>query len=331
MTSPTIHSASRPHGRFGNLPALILLAIALCLVAGVVAVWLWQTTGDPAWIGQFFRSSGALFLVGASALELWLCLQCWRQFSLGEPLGGAWLLLALGAACHFLGSLMSELLGVRSRLNPLMLWPADLPPGLFDGLRALGLTVGGPLRWLFLAGGLFLVLRVYFRSGLLGRLKQTDWLLAAAGTAYLVLEAAGVIAALRTGKVFSLRQQINWLNDPLVLVLLMEAILIQRSLLASGWGLVGRCWGSYMLAIALTCVGDLGIWAKAYGYAPWPAEAVGWHIWFVASALFVLGPAYQWEAARRIRSSLRAVALRRGKLRSAQQAQLDPTCPDMSF
>jgi len=241
--------------------------------------------------------------------------QVLREFSLAEPLGRAWLLLAAAASFHFLGILMSEVLGVRSRLNPLMLW-RDAPVNLIDGLRALGLTVGGPLRWLFLACGLFVALQIYRRSGLLGRLKQTDWLLAVVTAAYLLLEAGGVIAAMRTGKVFSLLQQINWLNDPLLLVLLMEAILIRRSVFASGGGLVGRCWWAYMLAIAFTCGGDLGLWATAYAYVPWPVEAASWHIWFIASALFALGPAYQLETARRIHRSLRVMVLQRIKLAS---------------
>jgi hypothetical protein len=134
-------------------------------------------------------------------------------------------------------------------------------------MHALGLTIGGPFRWLFVACGLFLVLQVYSRSGLLGRLKQADWLLIGAVASYLLLETGGVAIALRTGKIFTILQKINWVNDPLLLALLIEAILIRRSVLASGWGLVARCWGAYMLAIAFTCAGDLGSWAKAYGYA----------------------------------------------------------------
>jgi len=308
------HRESRPRQRLVTLPSIVLCATVVSLVAGAVAVWLWQTTGNSKWVQEFFQYPGALFLVGASAFEVALCFQCLRGFSVGEPLAGAWLLLFVAAACHFTGSVISEVLGAASRLNPIAWWRPGAPPEIFAEVRALGLTLGGPVRWLFLACGLFLVLRVYRRTGLLGRFRQTDWLLVMGTVTYLLLETGSVIVALRTGKVFSLRQQIDWFNDPLLLVLMIEAILIYRSLVASGLGLVTRCWGAYMLAIAFTHLGDLGLFAHAYGYAPWPVQAITWHIWFIASGLFALAPAYQMEAVRRIRLSVKAVALRRTNL-----------------
>jgi len=319
------HHLPRPQERSGGLPGVILSATTVLLVSGGVAVGLWRTTGEPAWVRHFFHYPGALFLVAASALELALCLKCLREFSPGEPMAAAWLLLSVAAACHFTGSVISEVLGVGSLLNPLTFWRPESPPDWLASIRALGLTISGPVRWLFLACGLFLVLRVYRRMGFLGRLTRTDWLLVMATAAYLLLETGGVVAALRTGKVFSLRQQINWFNDPLLLVLLIEAILIHRSLVASGLGLVTRCWGAYTLAIAFTCLGDLGLLANAYGLAPWPAEAVTWHIWLLAGGLFALAPAYQWEAARGIRRSVNAVALRRTNLRVLSRSVHEPS------
>jgi hypothetical protein len=305
------HHKSEPRGHVPVFPSLILSATAVCVIACAVTVCLWRTTGDTHWLSRFFYYPGALFLVGASAVELALCLQCLRAFSPGEHMGSAWLLLLASAVCHFTGSVMSELFGVRSWLNPLVFWHSERSTAVFASMRVLGLTLGGPVRWLFLAWGLCLVLRVYRQMGLLGRIRHTDWFLIMVTTIYVFLEAGAVVAALRTGTVFSLYQQINWLNDPLLLVLMIEAILIYRSLVTSGFGRVSKCWGTYVLAIVFTCLGDIGLLAHAYGYAPWPAEPITWHTWLIASGLFALAPAYQLLAIRRIHLSLQAITRRR--------------------
>ena len=99
-------------------------------------------------------------------------------------------------------------------------------------------------------------------------------------------------------------------NDPLLLVLLIEAALIHRAALGMGWGLVNRCWGAFVAAILLTCAGDIIAWANAYVPLPWQVNALSWHIWFVAGAAFALGPAHQLQAVQRISWNVRTLVHR---------------------
>lgn len=294
-----------------RFPRLILIATAAQFVVGAVVAAGWMWTGDVLWERTYFQYQGAAFLVGASVLELSLCLRSWRQFSPGETLRSAWLWLSLGAACHVAGTTCAEILGVRSHLNPLLMLGANRSQMTINHLRWLGLMVSGPLRWLLILGGLFLVLRVYRRSGILPKLEWADRLLISALTIYTLLEASGVWIAIQSGRHFRITEKITWLNDPLLLLLLVEAIWIRRCVLATGWGLVSRCWGAFVAAIALTGAGDLGLWAHSYAYLPWQAQATTWHVWLLSSAAFALAPAYQVEAGRRIRGALYSIAQRR--------------------
>ena len=57
---------------------------------------------------------------------------------------------------------------------------------------------------------------------------------------------------------------------------------------------------AFAAAIALTALGDIGIWATWNGYLPWPWSSMGWYVWFLASGAYALGPAYQVHAFRSI-------------------------------
>jgi len=86
----------------------------------------------------------------------------------------------------------------------------------------------------------------------------------------------------------------------LLIVLLIEVICIRRSLLGMEWGLIARCWAAFAAAIALTALGNIGIWATWTGYLPWPWSSMVWYVWFLVSGAFALGPAYQVQAFRSI-------------------------------
>lgn len=64
-------------------------------------------------------------------------------------------------------------------------------------------------------------------------------------------------------------------------------------------GTFGQILGGFSLGIFLTSLGDIGIWATSHNYLPWPYSSITWYVWFLASAAYVLGPAYQVEACRR--------------------------------
>jgi hypothetical protein len=87
-----------------------------------------------------------------------------------------------------------------------------------------------------------------------------------------------------------------WLSDPLLSLLLIEAILVRRSVIRMGQGLVAKCWGMFVLAIVITSVGDAAIWASNHNLLSVSMTALSWYIWFIAAAAFTSAPAYQLAA-----------------------------------
>ena len=99
-------------------------------------------------------------MVWLAAIEMALGIRVWRCFGPGEPLRRAWLLIVCSSASAVLGMLYSQLLGVTSKLNPLTHLGLH-SSALIDRMRELGLSLGGTLRFAFLAAGLSCVLALY--------------------------------------------------------------------------------------------------------------------------------------------------------------------------
>jgi hypothetical protein len=59
-----------------------------------------------------------------------------------------------------------------------------------------------------------------------------------------------------------------WASDPLLSILLFQAILIRRSAVETGWGFLSKSWGAFAAGIFLASMGDTGIWATAENYLP---------------------------------------------------------------
>jgi hypothetical protein len=102
-----------------------------------------------------------------------------------------------------------------------------------------------------------------------------------------------------------------WLSDPLLSLLLIEAILVRRSVVRMGQGLVAKCWGMYVLAIVITSAGDAAIWAGNHDLLSEQLTALSWYIWFVAAAAFACAPAYQLAAISLTREDTVQTAARR--------------------
>ena len=162
--------------------------------------------------------------------------------------------------------------------------------------RQAGLILGGTFRYGLLAAGLFWSLRVYRRTGFLSRLRAVDWVLLALAGAYLAREVTSVVAAIRAGKHPDLFEIAGWPVDPLLCLLLAEALLLHRSVQQMGSGWISRCWGSMSMGIFLVLLGDLGIWLTSFGYLVWPWNSVIWYVWLPAASAFAVAPAYQLEA-----------------------------------
>jgi hypothetical protein len=294
-----------------SIPRLILAVTAFLLAMGLGAGIAWWRTGHAAIIRVFFQYPGAIFIVGASAAELWLCCYCWRQFSRGEIMRRAWFLIMLAAGAHFTGMVFSQFLGVDSYLNPIMYCDVPWVDTAAEHFRQIGILIGGPLQMALLACGLALVLRTYRRAGLLPRLSSSDWFLVTVLAIYTMREAWQVVYFVRAGSVVTVYEALSWPSDPLLIVLLFEAICIRRSVLGMGRGLIAKCWGAFAVGIAMTALGDIGLWATWNGYLSKPLAAASWYVWFLWSAAYALGPAYQVEAFRRVRQTAHQAAARR--------------------
>ncbi len=290
-----------------RIGAITAAHLAIGLVVAVAA----GLAARPALLADFFRYPGAIFLVGANAAGLWLSWLCWRQFSRSDLLRQAWLLIMLAAGAHLLGSLCSQVLGAYTHLNPLMYTRTGWPAPAIKMFGRAGLLLSGPFQMTLLACGLSFVLRAYRRSGLFPHLARWTVLLAGALILYTVHEAKLLQALLRTGNASGGFQVFGWPSDPLLIVLLFEAICILRPALGTGWGLIAKCWGAFAAGIALQAVGDILLWAPGQSGLSALARTLGWSAWFLAGAAYALGPAYQLEAFRRVLRGGRDASSRR--------------------
>ena len=140
----------------------------------------------------------------------------------------------LAAGANVIGNVFSQVLGAYTPLNPLRHTVTGWPASAIKQFGRLGLLLGGPFQMALLACGLSFVLRAYRRSGLFPHMARWVWLLAAALMFYTVHEAKLVQALVRTGKVTGGFQILGWPSDPLLIVLLFEAVCILRPMLGTG-------------------------------------------------------------------------------------------------
>jgi hypothetical protein len=243
--------------------------------------------------------------VWLGVIQLSFSLMVLREFAPGQPMRKAWKLIAFSAGFDLAGAICIQFLAMRSALNPLVImgW---LDGSMAASLRQYGLVLGGTCRFAFLAVGLAWALQVYRRSGLLARLTILDWTLVSATGFYVVIEASGVVAALRSGSRPTTVMVLGWPTDPLLLLLLAQALVLYRSVQQMGTGWIGRCWKAFSIGIVLVAAGDVAIWATSWGYLKWPWSALEWYVWLPAAAAFALAPVFQFEAVHYARSNRRA-------------------------
>lgn len=272
---------------------LIARVTAAYLAVGVLALGAWLITGNPAWAVEFFQVPAAVLMVCLALIEFWLASLVIRHFSSDDLLRPGWTLIAASAGCQLIGMVCSQVLGSQSRINPLVLSPHAT--SLVPLMRHVGLLAGGTFRYGFLAGGMVFALKAYRQSGLNGRMRWIDWVASIAFAVFLVRNVVDVVVAVRAGKTLDIWEVLGWPVDPLLWVLLLQALLLFRSTGQMGNGRIGLCWRAFSVAIFLTALGDVGLWAVNYGYLPWPWSSVTWYLWLPASAAFARAPAFQLE------------------------------------
>src|SRR5205823_4594933 len=87
----------------------IFAATALHVLLGIIACCAWQITRNSAWVREFFRTAGDLFLAELAAAAFYLALQVRRGFAVGEPLYRGWFLIATSFGFGLAGAIFSKL------------------------------------------------------------------------------------------------------------------------------------------------------------------------------------------------------------------------------
>jgi len=276
-----------------RLVRAIWILLAIQLTAGMIAYGHYLATGTYSVLGWYFSAMGTLFFLVMTATECSLAVICRSWFDSDEPMRLAWGMIACAALARLAGILLRA---VSDGHLPWGYWHRLTPPfgGLFASLSQLGLVVGGPVSMAFLAVGLGRVLRIQRKYRLLRALTRGDQVLLCLVVTFSISQLLINLPLLERHP--SLGTMLLWLSDPLLSLLLIEAILVRRSAARMGQGLVARCWGMFVLAIVVTSAGDASIWASNHNLLSEPVTALTWYIWFVAAAAFASAPAYQLAA-----------------------------------
>lgn len=273
-------------------------ALSALLILGSVAYLYFVFTGSYYLLVFLFNYPGAAFLVLVTGAEAYLAFRARQLFDPAEPMRASWTLIFLSACCSLTGAALAQVLSAQLLWNPLVMLNA-LPPGKSEVIRSLGLVVSGPIAMVFLAAGLARVIALQRRLGILYRLSVLD------KTAIALLWIFTVAESVEIGRLFlvdhvrpGMAQAILWLSDPLLAVLLVEAVSLRRSVLNMGQGLVARCWGMMALGVTCTAAGDIILSVDWHGYIPPLLKPLGWFIWLFAATAYASAPSYQIEAAR---------------------------------
>jgi hypothetical protein len=277
---------------------LVWLMAIIQVLLGLVALARWMATGDFGHISYFFQYEGSLCLLAFALAEYFLSIIAWRLFDAGDAMRNAWFLVMIASGCRVAGLIVADFLSGFAYAG------FNSSAAQVTAFRDIGLTISSPISMALLSAGLLIVVRLYRKVGLLRRLRWPDFVLLGAVGVFLGSQVVELMRWLFfSGGPVTMLTGVSWLVDPLVGMLFVEAVLLRRSVVNMGGGLVGRCWGAYTAAIFLTSMGNLGIWAMNSGLLPWQFSYLTSCIWFLASIAYALGPAYQVEAIVRARAA----------------------------
>jgi hypothetical protein len=272
------------------------------LAVGLLALIPSTLTGHYRAIELFFRYPGNVLQVGLAGVATWFSALVAGKFSPGEPLRLAWRLITFSAACDLFSQFAVHVLShpLVARLFDQRVMESHGPGAM---LQQVGVLAGGTVRFAMLAVALWCVLRIYRLSGLLAPLEWIDGLALLAMAVYLGLEVRETVLAMRAGMRPPLGMILGWPTDPLLYVLLAQALLLYRSARQMRPGLIGKCWQAMAAGMMLVALGDFLLWAARSSYLPWPWSTVEWYVWLPSGAAFAVAPIYQLRAIHAARDS----------------------------
>jgi hypothetical protein len=269
--------------------AILTIAVATTL-AGLIGWVNWFLTGDWSIVIAFFRYPSAFLTLLFAITEVGFCFYSRSQFARQDRLRSAWTAISLAAACHLAGRSLTTFGSTLHGAN-LSLYEA-------------GQVIGGPLQEVLLLAGLTKVLSSFRCLAMRWRLNRVDYLLLGFVATLTVRTFFGIYQFVAAGKAVTWSQAILWTSDPLLVLLLIVAVFIRRSVVNLGYGMIANCWRSYVAGIALTSLGNASLWCLACSSFPiW--SSLGWYVWLMADAAFALGPAYQVAAIERVHARSR--------------------------
>jgi len=287
-------------------------ALSVLLIVGLAAYIYFVLTGSYDALVAVFNIPGSTFFILVTATEVYYAYRARGLFEPAEPMRATWTLILLSACCRLSGAAFTQTLTAPISWN-LLVTVKILQPERPQLLHSIGVVLSGPVAMALLAAGLMRVIVLKRRLGLLSRLTPLDGCFIAAillFTGRQLMDIAGVLFGDHAR--LTVIQVILWFSDPLLALLLIEAVSIRRSVLNMGQGLVARCWGMMALGVAFTSAGDVILWAENWGYIPVVISPLGWFIWFFAVTAFASAPCYQVAAAREAHEGSYAARRARG-------------------
>ncbi|MBZ5590930.1 MAG: hypothetical protein LAP39_01740 [Acidobacteriia bacterium] len=286
--------------------------MSILLIVGLAAYVNFVLTGSYDPLVAVFNIPGSAFFILVTATEVTFAYRARGLFEPAEPMHTTWTLILLSACCRLSGAAFTQALSAPISWNFLVIVKL-LQPERPQVLHSIGVILTGPAAMALLAAGLMRVLVLKRRLGILGGLTLVDKSFIAAILVFTVrqlMDIGGVLLGNRAE--LTVTQVVLWFSDPLLALLLIQAVSIRRSVLNMGQGLVARCWGMMALGVAFTSAGDVVLWAETHGFIPVVISPLGWFIWFFAVTAFASAPCYQVQAAREAHEGSYAVRMTHG-------------------
>jgi hypothetical protein len=244
-----------------------------------------------------FDQAADPWLAALSVMHAVFAVGVWRRFLPRDPLRTAWALIASSAVCRAAGYAAMHWLAVPAWVNPLAWWGG--PPGAetVHLLRDFGDAVNDYIDRPLLAIAFWLILREYRRLGLPRKLKGLDYVLLGMLALWLSRQGYEWLTWMASASAqASVARHLEWVQDPIIGLLLLETVLLRRAAMVLRGGLPAKCWFAYVVGIAFVVAGNVIVWAGQYGYLSsrqlWP----GWLAWIAAATAFACAPTYQLEA-----------------------------------